>query len=199
MKTRLIIISFFLCILSASSHAQATSVEDVKFHIRDVSGLLKTDTAEDFYVVEYKDKTAAELYTNMLSAVATSYQKPGNVLSKVDNVVITISGKALDVPAPKDLDLINETFPAKNSYYAFDYVLSFQFKDGKIKVNAPTFSAENVLFANPFNNGRYTEVADRFPLVHFNNPEDEITICFEKYINDIIQALLKKSETVNDW
>ena len=115
----------------------------------------------------------------------------------MENVSITVSGTALDVPVPRRVSEINNVFPQKNDFYGFDYTLSFQFKDGKVRINAPSFDIENILYANPME-GRYTKVASHFKS-HFYSSSDIITVSFEKYLNDLVTTILKKSETINNW
>ena len=185
--------------ITLCSFAQ-TSIESINFKIKDVSGELKaSNNTDNYYVLEYEGKSASELYTNILSSISNLYKNPQKVLSTVENVSIKVSATALDVKVPRDESEINDVFPQKYSYWGFDYRLSFQFKDGKIKVNAPSFDADNVLHADSFTGGYYEPVAPVFPSLHFNNPSDKITIYFGKHINDIIKEILTKSETVNNW
>lgn len=177
---------------------QVSSVEELKFYIEDESGLLKTRGSGDYYLLERNGKSASELYTNVLSAISTMYKNPEKVLSKVDNVSITVSGTALDVPVSKDASLTNSVFPQKNDYYGFDYTLSFQFKDGKIRVNAPSFDVDNILYSDVLDGGRYDGVAPTFRK-HFGITDDKINIGFEKYLNELVVAILKKSVTINNW
>lgn len=196
---------FFMILMSSvicSAGQTTTSPLDsvlINFEIEGEGVLKAKGSSPDYYIVEYKGKTAHELYTNVLSAVASIYKFPEKVLSKVEDVSITVSGTAIDVPVPKDESEINEVFPARNDYYGFDYTLNFLFKDGKIRINAPTFDSDHILWASPFDEGRYKLVAPVFPGRHFHDKNDKITIGFQKYINDLIVNIIKKSETINNW
>ena len=198
MKNILLFLLFVLFATVINSFAQ-TTIDSVRFYIKDTSGVLKANNTDNCYVVEFSGKSASELYTNVLSSIATLYKNPDKVLSKVDNVSITISGTALDVPVPKDASEIDSVFPQENNYYGFDYTFSLQFKDGKIRINAPVIDVESILWANIFNGGKYKLVAPQFAGIHFNNSSDKITISFQKYLNELIQTIIKKSETVNNW
>lgn len=194
--------TFALTLITLCCYAQEgnneVTIENIKFFIKDASGVLKTNGDDNYYVLNYQGKSASELYTNILSAILTIYKNPEKVLSKIENVSITISGTAMDVPVPNEADEINSMFPQENDYFAFDYNFIFQFKDGKIRVNAPSFGIENILWANVFANGRYKPVAETF-LNHFGKSSDKYNICFENYINNLVVSILKKAETVNDW
>ena len=200
MKKKLL--TFALMLITLCGYAQDSNneitLEKMKFFIKDNSGVLKTNGSDDFYVLSYQGKSAAELYTNVLSAISTIYKNPEKVLSKVENVSLTISSTAMDVPVPKDADEINSVFPQKNNYYGFDYNLVFLFKDGKIRVNAPRFDVENVLWANVFDDGIYKPVASGFKY-HFGESSDKINIGFEKYLNNLVVIILKTAETINNW
>lgn len=176
---------------------KADSLDKIKFLIKDSNGVFEAKGSENFYVIEYKGKSASELYTNVLSSISTLYKNPERVLSKVDNVSIKVSATALDVPVPRDAEDINNVFPQKNDYFAFDYTLSFQFKDGKIRINPPSLDTDKILYANPIDGGRYGAVAPSFK--HHFGYSSKYKIAFEKYLNELIVTILKNAEKVNNW
>lgn len=192
MKKILFIIILITSAIHAVADVTASPLDSVNINFEIIDeGVLKANApTPEYYILEYKGKTAHELYTNVLSAVASIYKNPEKVLNKVEDISISISGTALNVPV-KDSE--TTTF-----YFAFDYNLQFLFKDGKIKINAPTFDAKHILSADLFT-GRYHPVADVFPGMHFHNPNDEFTIAFQSYLNNLIIDIIRKSETINNW
>lgn len=168
------------------------------FHFKPGTGEMETSGPDNFKVYNYEGKSASELYKNVISAISLLYKNPDKVLSKVDNVSITVSATALDVKVPRKKSSINDVFPQKYDYYAFDYTLSFLFKEGKIRVDAPFLDSKSILFANPIDGGLYSSVASRF-VYHLGIRNDDINISFENYMNELITTILKKSETVNNW
>ena len=91
----------------------------------------KKDGEENFYVVNFGKKSAHQLYMDVLSHIASIYKNPDYVTSKVEDRSIVINGYASEIAYFKD---------TWDHYYSasFKYRLEFQFKEGKIRVNAPT-------------------------------------------------------------
>lgn len=83
----------------------------------------------NFYVVSFPKKNAHQLYMDVLSHIMSIYKKPDLVTSTVKDRSIIINGYAGDIASFKYYD----------EYYStcLEYNLNFQFKDGKIRVNAP--------------------------------------------------------------
>lgn len=91
----------------------------------------KKDGEDNFYVVNFGRKSAHQLYMDVLSHIASIYKNPDYVTSKVEDRSIVINGYASEIAYFKD---------SWGDYYSagFKYRLELQFKEGKIRVNAPT-------------------------------------------------------------
>lgn len=161
--------------------------------------LSRTDSPDNYYIIEYNGKTASELYNNVLSSISAIYKSPDKGLSKVDNVSVSVTALA-EVET-----VVNDKFTALNK---FDYTLHFLFKDGKIRVNAPSFDSDNILHFNELY-GRWQKVPPSFSIQHFTGNDgdftritgeyDKFALSFEKHLNDIITEIIRKSETINNW
>lgn len=177
-----------LDITRPSTSGQKASAID--FYFYGDNGQMKTDNENGtYYVLDYKGKTASELYTNILASVASIYKNPEKVLSKIENVSVTVSGFASDVEVKSD---------SYTYYYAFSYKLSFQFKDGRIRINAPSIDAQGVMFYNQFYDS-YRTVSDFWAYRNLSRRNYAANISFSKYLNDLIVEIINKSETVNNW
>ena len=109
---------------------------------------LKSEDGKDFIVIPFEGKSVQDLYTLVEMNVTTQYNSAKDVLSTVENEVISINGISEES--------ISKGYPKSNSgngsksrthnkrkpigYYSFtiQYVLNLRFKDGKIRVDAPT-------------------------------------------------------------
>lgn len=197
MRKILVFVTTFVVMSYGFAQSPLDSVK-IEFLTNGADGGFTSTNTQGFYVLGYEGQSAAQLYTNVLSAVYSMYKDPKKVISEIHNTFITISGFAIDVPVPKEKSEISTVFPLKNDYYAFDYTLKFQFKDEKIRVNAPALDAENILFMDVFQ-GEYRKVALGFAGMHLGRRDDKICVHFEKYINSLINNILKKAESINDW
>lgn len=85
---------------------------------------------KNYTVFEYPGKTKADLYTLVLKNITRLYLSPKSITSKVENEIISINAVASSV-LPVD----------KSSFLDCGYILTIQFKDGKIKVDAPSITS----------------------------------------------------------
>ena len=104
-------------------------------------GKFSTKEKNKFTVVEYEGKTAQELYNMVKAKVLTSYNSPQNVLNEIEPTNITIRAVS---------NVLHSTFGFGSGFteYAAKYTLVFQFKDGKIRVNAPEIDADLIVNAS---------------------------------------------------
>lgn len=161
----------------------------INFKITQPGVLSRTDSQENYYIIEYNGKTASELYNNVLGSISSIYRNPDKVLSKVDNVSVNVTALA-------------EVQATLSSNYTclirFNYTLHFLFKDGKIRINAPNFDCDSIYDFDDFN-GRWHKVPSSFSDMHFSGRIDNFAQSFETYLNDIITKIIKKSETISNW
>ena len=120
MKKALFICGFLMLVMSSFSQ------KEVEFFLQSNGSFLTADSS-DYVVVPFEGKTASELYSMVKANAMSLYRDPKEVMSEDENVAIKIC----------ELKNIDE-----NLYYDYygDCSFLFQFKDGKIKVDAPSVS-----------------------------------------------------------
>ena len=147
-----------------------------------------SSTKSDYVVIEVAGVSKENLYKNVLNAINVLYSNPQEGLNVVAGESINLNGyqrKAIKANAG-----------VMTYDYDVDYTLSFLFKDGKIRVNSPTFVASmqnyngtwaklNVSRAYFKKNGEVKSEK------HFN----EVNRFFNKLIDDI----LDKSRKIDNW
>lgn len=113
---------FFLCVIT---NAQTL----VNFYLKP-DGTFQTNEGNSFVVIEYEGKTAQELFNLVKANVLTLYNNPQHVLNEIEPSNITI--RALS-------DKLYSTYKLGAAFveYRAMYTLVFQFKDGRIRINAP--------------------------------------------------------------
>lgn len=129
MKHILLILLLALCSLATS--AQKLDV----FRIQTDGSLKIESTNKNFIVVEYPGKTAEELRTKIINNVTKVFKDPKRVMSTSEDVV-TVRGFESGVTVYKDAMWGNKT-------WNIDYTITFQFKDGKIRVDVPSVEIVN--------------------------------------------------------
>ena len=96
----------------------------------------KTSDGQSYVVIPFEGKTAQELYNLVKSNVMKTYNSPKEVMS--ENAPTSISIRAIGVVANPTMLFI----PRRLQTY---YNLLFQFKDGKIRVDAPAIDVDTKL------------------------------------------------------
>ncbi len=116
---------FILFLFAGISFAQ-----DIDFRIQPDGSFLNYKDNKDYVVIEYPDKTKNELYTNILTSVTKLYNSPKDVISKVENEVISINGISSDC-------VMLSGWLGVKVYFSIQYGIKFMFKDGRMRVDAP--------------------------------------------------------------
>lgn len=150
----------------------------------------KKDGENNFYVVDFGRKSAHQLYMDVLSHIASIYRNPEYVTSKVEDRSIVINGYADEITSFKN---------RYNHYYlvGLKYRLELQFKDGKIRVDAPT--TIDVYAESSSNINKYSEYASTTSgLYYMFEAKKTVLDDINKYINALITAIVYGSKD-NDW
>lgn len=151
----------------------------------------KKDGEENFYVANFGKKSAHQLYMDVLSHIASIYKNPDYVTSKVEDRSIVINGYAGEIAFFKD---------HWGDYYSagFKYRLELQFKEGKIRINAPT-----ALDIYAEGSDKIKKFSDCDPSTNvffylFGTESDTIKNEINKYINTLISTVIYGSKD-EDW
>lgn len=137
----------------------------------------KTREDESYAVINAQGYSQSELYKKMLVGISKLYKNPDAVITKVDNEMLTINGA--------------EFYCVREDKYDMSYKYNIQifFKDGKIRIDAPTITGwklENLSWHNG------TPVKYEY---------ESIKPQHEKWMNNTINSFFKSSfgTTNEDW
>ena len=193
---KILLISLLIC-FTLTSHSQ----ELVKFHLQS-NGAFVSDEGKDFVIVEFPNKNQQELYNLVKSNVMTLYNKPSEVMTELEFSKITIHALS---------GIIYNTMKMFIGFveYRARYTLDFHFKDGRIKIDAPSINTQ----LNVRSSG--TPIAETFPgLIEDwfdkkgnvkSKKTDEVSkieIEFNSEINYLLGLLKKEKEkgtSEEDW
>ncbi len=131
---------FFFCLLCSTILVNAQNKVIFKMQ-SDAS--LKSEDGKDYIVVPFAGKSSQELFSMVNINVTTQYVSAKNVLSSVENEVISINGVGegkieKEKKTNAHFKQRQPVSPENTSYsFTFQYVLNFRFKDGKIRIDAP--------------------------------------------------------------
>lgn len=126
------ILSFLLlAAIAVGANAQKDSTKAIWFSIQK-EGYFAADDGKDYIIYHQEGKTAKELYDMVCVNANRIYNMPQRVMS-------TVEGKSVSIRAYSNTCMYNY-FMGK-FFYEVCYNLLFEFKDGKIKINAPVINS----------------------------------------------------------
>ena len=151
----------------------------------------KRDGEDNFYVIDFGKESAHQLYMDVLSHIASIYRNPEYVTSKVEDRSIVINGYADEITSFKN---------SYDYYYSvgIKYRLELQFKEGKIRVNAPT--TIDVYAERPSKIKKFSDCLSPSSGFYYLFEEESTTVTkdINKYINTLISAVVYGSND-DDW
>lgn len=167
------------------SKTRVVKSQKVAFNFKILSDLTfkRKDGTNNFYVINFPKKTAHQLYMDILSHIASIYSNPDYVTSKVEDRTIVVNGYARDITSSKDYG---------GSFIAIDleYKLNFQFKDGRIRINAPI--AQDIYSRRGSHTNKVSEYGDITSgyLSVLGTKSSEAEKDINEYINKLISTII---------
>ncbi len=160
-----------------------TQVASAQYFTLAPEGFLSKEKT-DYIVVDVPKASQQELYDKVLKSINSLYSNPKEGLTLVNGQSITLSAYQ------KGAITVSGSF-----HYDVDYNLTFLFKDGRIRINAPTFDAG---FRS---NGTWNRM--NVKKVYFkSNGEvrgEKNLREINTYFNGLIKAILDKSANIDNW
>jgi len=153
------------------------------------------ESDKDYIVIDFPNNTQEELFKRVLLFVNSSFVSPKDVISKVDNELISLNGFAKDA--------VKGNFIGS---FDLNYTISIQFKDGRIRINAPSINKministkvqEMILVGGTDLTGSYFAIFNRKGEVKSQNAK----VCLEDYFENLINTLIDtvKINKNDDW
>lgn len=142
----------------------------------------------DYYVVDMGKKSAHQLYMDVLSHISSLYRNPDRVISKVEDRSIVINGYADEVAYFKDQEYTTSM--------SFKYRIELQFKDGKIRVNAPDLP--EIYTSSAWGERKLSSYPTKYIGYLFGGETSAMKKEIDKYINAIITAIVYGSKD-DEW
>lgn len=173
-----------------------------KFTLSPNGFINSADSAKNYVVVDATGEQA-QLYQSIKGAVLSLFRSPKDVLSEASPDMLTINGFVEDgikVPRPLGLKMT----------YDVNFTLVFRFKDGKIRIDAPSFVCQNTSmgdktvelilrggknygFGSTVVNSIYNKNGTKFE----EKPKKAVEDFFEELIDKILSARISNEE--NKW
>lgn len=170
-------------------------------------GFVSNDNS-DFTVVNVPNVKQKDLYKNVLNTINSMYSNPQKGLSVVDGESISITAYEKEVLPIKLSNGLGKSIRK----YDLSYKLTFLFKDGKIRINAPDFEARR--YVESTYRGASGWTGDEWvtlKLVKVGKSklylfEDDGKVRFEdaynglnNHFNTLLKQIMEKSQNINNW
>ncbi len=120
--------ALFLSLVSLTSYSQS-------FNLTPSGFVSSADSTKNFIVVDAAGLSQAQLYKHSMLYLSSLYVSPKDVLSTIDNESITVNAIAKKAIKMKVLYL--------NPSWDVDYTITFQFKDGRMRILQPSVNGMN--------------------------------------------------------
>lgn len=118
-----IILLCMVALIAVTSNAQKAD-----FRLQN-DGTFQNIDGSKYIVIAYNNISKSDLYNKVLASISQLYVSPHDVISKVNNELITIDGISENcITLGKGLMAVR---------FSIEYNLQFQFKDNKIRIEAP--------------------------------------------------------------
>lgn len=160
------------------------------FKLTPIGFVNSSDTSKKYIVIEVPNKSSQELFKTSLLYFTSKYNSPKDVISKVEGSAITING------------FQQNTIRQNGTATPFDinYTIAFQFKDGKIKIDAPTFRLNTglrtmyLVYTGFSINGQESGIYGKNGKVKSEKAIIDLEMFFNDYLGKYNKELLSKSD-----
>ena len=103
-----------------------------KFKYYSNKGFLNDTDQKDYVVITAEGKTASDIKSSVVSTLSSMYSNPSKVISTIGDNIINVTGYASDA--------FQYLFVDRLQHYSFTYNIKIEIKDGKVKIDSPSFS-----------------------------------------------------------
>lgn len=153
-------------------------------------GFLNDTDKKDFVVITVPGKSASDIKSSIVSTLSSMYSNPSMAISTLGDNIINVTAHASDA--------FYYLFSERLQYYSFTYNIKIEIKDGKVKIDSPSFSKmfEKVTFMGQTIGTDYLDLKRFYwALNDAKEPQQEkVENIFNSHISKIISGLSN-----SDW
>ena len=189
-----ILLFMFLAVVAVGASAQTESISSVKninaanalclFKFDDNGIHSEQDSSKDYVVYEVPGVTASDLKSYAMSAISELYKSPKDVLTTLGDNMIQLETYASHVFFTGGG---GDTYP-----HDISYSIIIQFKDGKVRYNAPNIKQ---IYADTFIGSLKLDMTK--PITTLIEGKNRGLVALE--FNGLIKEINNKISTSNDW
>lgn len=179
---KLILLSI-LALFSITTNAQS------KFELMPTGGFVNSENKEnDYLTFDFEGSTKEQIYSRALVAISSLYASPKDVLSTVENEIISINGIGSEA--------IVARYMGMKFGYDIRYTLTLKFKDGKLRISTP--SINSIIHPNPSATKPYVYVPQNIFNKKGEVKNEETKASIEVFFNNLINQITSAMTTATD-
>lgn len=156
-----------------------------KFELTPQGFVDSADHTKNYLVLEFPNKTKEELFKETMIYLNKSYFSPQDIISSVDKETITIT------------TLSSHLIRAMVSEFYNQYSITFSFKDGKVKIDAPNVNLFNKKgYKLSISNGN-DNIFNKKGQVNYKRAKEGLELFAQKFV--LSYKLAMSDEKNEDW
>ncbi len=157
---------------------------------------LRTNSGKDYIILNYPGMSQETLYKLYLSNLSAIYISPKDAISSIPNSMINITGFAMNI--------CSQGFVNYDAYYT----VVFQFKDGKVRINAPEMQGSNgeiarhgkyFIYLKGHNDPGFVNVVFSIWNKKGKLKKEKFKKSIEDYFNNYIAMIVKEANKKDKW
>lgn len=156
-------------------------------------GFFNETDKRNYVIITAPGKSVGDIKSSIMSSLSSMYINPSKVLSTIGDNIINVNAYASDV-------IVKDAF-ISFKYYSFIYNIKIEIKNGKVKVDAPSFSkiTERDVPILPGNSDteKYIDVYDLY--AELSKAGEKYQAKAEKIINSHISIIVSGLSSKSDW
>lgn len=157
-------------------------------------GLINDTDSKDFVVITAQRKKANEIKSSIVSTLSSMYTNPSKVISTLGDNIINVNAYASNA-----IDVLND-ISLITTRYSFTYNIKIEVKDGKIKIDSPSFSnitKQELTFTGSTMNKKNLDTLLFFAELYEGKGPYQVPV--EDLINSHITKIVSGLSSSSDW
>jgi len=163
-------------------------------------GLVNADDQSKTYVVVEMPGTQAELYAKAKTAVVSMWNSPKDAMSYNEPDIIVVNGYSANAAHFRKW--------GRDNVFGMEYRLQIQFKDGRIRINAPVIGSldyangQGTMLIEAGDNStsqHITRAFDKNGKVRFKDFNENVENYFNGLVQTIIDTMKNGASNDEDW
>ena len=161
------------------------------YYSKEKDGFFNDTDGKDYVVVTAEGKSTSDIKSSLMSTLSSMYSNPSKVISTLGDNIINVTAYVSDV--------FQYPFASSLKHYSFTYNIKMEIKDGKVKLDTPSFSniLEQEVFMGQTIGTEYLDTKGLYMALFFAKELEQAKV--ESLINSHITKIVSGLSSNSDW